>query len=104
MKSVHGKKIVFYSHSNKHKYMKNSDICATYTVWFIPWNNTCVPPAGRRRAQPRGLKPPLYRLFWKTFVPINISGVTIEPPAKTRAGLHVGCPFLLHNCKQNSNA
>jgi len=30
--STRWKKIVFHSHSNKNKYMKNSGICATYTV------------------------------------------------------------------------
>ena len=72
MKSVHvGKKVVFYSHSNKHKYMKNSGICVTYTVQSIPWDNARVPPPRRRWAQPRSLKPPLYSFFWKTLVPIN---------------------------------
>jgi hypothetical protein len=78
--------------------MKNSGICATYTVQSIPWNNTRDPPAGRRGAQPRGLKPPLYSLFWISLVPINISGVTLELPAKTHAGLHIGCPFRKQKC------
>jgi hypothetical protein len=84
--------------------MNNSDTCSTYTVYSSPCNNTRVLPAGRRGAQPTGLEPTLYSPFWKTLVPINISGVTLELPVETCAVRHIGCSFLLHNCKQNCNA